>query len=107
MKATVVKTLMMMVTVSFISMKASAQQKVLADSTKINPSIKITAPVNKSSDYLKVTPIRNNYYNSLGAACKAELNFEKSTNVPLRVRLGSLQQTDYMEQKPNAIKPGQ
>ncbi len=107
MKATVVKTLMVVMAVSFVSMKVSAQQKVPSDSTKVNPSIKITAPINKSSDYLKVTPIQNNYYNSLGAACKAELNFEKSTNVPLRVRLGSLQQTDYMEQKPNAIKPGQ
>lgn len=46
-----------------------------------------------------------NYYNSLGAACKVELNLEKATKVPFRFRLGSLQQTDYMEQKPNAQRP--
>lgn len=45
------------------------------------------------------------YYNSLGVACKAELKLEKATRVPFRFRLGSLQQTDYMERKPNAQKP--
>ena len=82
----------------------SAQEKVMPDSTKnIVPK---TQPVLYNPTYLKVAPIQNNYYNQLGAACKMELNFEKSTKVPLRLRLGSLQQTDYMEQKPNAIKPG-
>lgn len=46
-----------------------------------------------------------NYYNSLGVACKAELKLEKATKIPFRFRLGSLQQTDYMERKPNAQKP--
>lgn len=81
-----------------------AQGVASPDSAKIVP-VKV-APVKNPSEYLKVAPIQNNYYNQLGAACKAELNFEKSTKVPLRLRLGSLQQTDYMEQKPNAIKPG-
>jgi len=82
-----------------------AQEKAVNDSTKVVSPASI--PLQKTSpDYLKVTPIQNNYYNQLGAACKLELNFEKSTKVPLRVRLGSLQQTDYMEQKPNAVKPG-
>lgn len=49
--------------------------------------------------------VKYDYYNHLGAACKLEFKFEKTTKVPLRVRLGSLQQTDYLEQKPNAIKP--
>lgn len=45
------------------------------------------------------------YYNSLGIACKAELKLEKATKIPFRFRLGSLQQTDYLERKPNAQKP--
>ncbi len=49
--------------------------------------------------------IQYDYYNSLGAACKAELKLEKATHVPLRIRLGSLAQTDYLEQKPNAARP--
>jgi hypothetical protein len=45
------------------------------------------------------------YYKSLGVACKAELKLEKATKIPFRFRLGSLQQTDYLERKPNAQKP--
>ena len=45
------------------------------------------------------------YYNTLGVACKAELKLEKATKIPFRFRVGSLQQTDYLERKPNAQKP--
>lgn len=55
----------------------------------------------------KISPLSYNYYNSLGAACKAELKLEKATSIPFRFRLGSLAQTDYMEQKPHATKPEQ
>lgn len=55
----------------------------------------------------KMSPLSYNYYNSLGAACKAELKLEKATSIPFRFRLGSLAQTDYMEQKPHAAKPEQ
>lgn len=46
-----------------------------------------------------------NYYDRLGAACKIEYKLEKASGIPFRFRLGSLEQTDYMERKPNAIKP--
>lgn len=49
--------------------------------------------------------VKYDYYKHLGVACKLEFKFEQSTKLPLRLRLGSLQQTDYLEQKPNAIKP--
>jgi len=60
----------------------------------------ITKPV-----LLKPVPVSYNYYNHLGAACKVEFKLEKATSIPFRFRLGSLQQTDYLEQKPNARKP--
>jgi hypothetical protein len=45
------------------------------------------------------------YSNNLSFFCSKELKLEKITSVPFRFRLGSLDYVNYLEQKPNALKP--
>jgi hypothetical protein len=45
------------------------------------------------------------YENQLGFFCKKELQLDKITTIQLRLRLGSLAYVNWMEQKPNALKP--
>jgi hypothetical protein len=43
------------------------------------------------------------YAANLGFFCKQEIKFEKATRIPFKFRLGSVQQCDWMEGKPNTL----
>ena len=61
----------------------------------------------KASNYFLLKPLPPDFYSkNSGIVCKKELQFQKTTSIPLRVRLGSLDYVNYLEQKPNAVKPG-
>lgn len=52
-------------------------------------------------------PLQDPFYSGhLGVICKMELQFDKISPLPFRFRLGSLAYVNWMERKPNAIKPG-
>jgi hypothetical protein len=60
--------------------------------------------LNKKPNPVINAPLAKDFYSChLSFFCKKELQIEKATTLPLRFRLGSLQYTDYLEKKPNAL----
>lgn len=71
----------------------------------VSPAVAMPAPSFYRLNSLPV--ISPSYYcTQLGFFCTKELQLQKLTSLPLRFRLGSLEYVNYLEQKPNAAKPG-
>ena len=70
----------------------------------IRPRLK-TRPANFSMEITDINfnIIRPDFYTqNFGFFCKKELQLEKITRIPVKIRLGSVQQCDWLEGKRNA-----
>ena len=76
----------------------TTQKSLLVPGTRVSfTPIPIEAPFSTNK---KITVLPGDYYTQhFGFFCKKELAFEKFTKVPLRFRLGSLQQCNMLEGK--------
>jgi hypothetical protein len=82
--------------------RMAAQDKII-DQQLVFPAQK---NVFVKKDSLKLAILSPDFYiRHLGFICTQEFRFEKSTKIPLKVRLGSLDYTNYLEQKPHALRP--
>lgn len=84
---------------NFNFLKSSSLRKVKNFSSKKE---ELDSSITSVSDLKKSTPqiVPANFSTcEYGFFCKEELNMEKATKLPIRIRLGSLQQCNYYEGK--------
>ena len=84
----------------------SSNQVILSsDKTIFLPGVAVTnagsmMPVTDMTARASLQTLKNDYYTThFGFFCQKELEFEKKTHIPLRFRLGSLEQCNYLEGK--------
>jgi hypothetical protein len=98
----------------FYRLKPAPEKALKHNTVLLYNKNKFTVPVKKeisASPFINFTPISYSlispgfYTQHFGFFCKKELQMWKITKVPFKFRLGSVQQCDWMEGKPNALRP--
>lgn len=81
--------------------KRLSSSVIFNNSVKIFPAVSVLKKEKKNMILVSVGgTIGGNYYlQHLGFFCKKELMLEKAIKIPIRIRLGSLQQCNYLEGK--------
>jgi hypothetical protein len=99
---------------NFSHLKPTPEKTLKLNTSLIYNKNKITVPVKKATDespFINFNPASYSlispgfYTQHFGFFCKKELQMGKITKIPFKFRLGSVQQCDWMEGKPNATNP--
>ncbi|HEU0111801.1 MAG TPA: hypothetical protein VFQ73_13065 [Flavisolibacter sp.] len=61
-----------------------------------------TVDTNRQNVKIRVLP-QNFYIKTLSFVCKKEVQLQKAISFPLFIRIGSKEQVDYLERKPNTF----
>lgn len=79
---------------------------IVAKAQMTSKPVMLTRPLPDSTIYSGFRLVPENYYsNNLSFFCKKELQIEKITKLPLRFRLGSLDQVNKLEGKHQRFLP--
>jgi len=76
--------------VSHLAIPSFAKSMGISSPVKKQEYVHISAAVMPSADY---------YAQNMGYMCKREWQFEKAAHIPLRIRLGSLDECNFLEGK--------
>jgi len=77
----------------------------MLNSLKSASQLNLRGQADTADRKISLAPLPQNFYKQgLGYFCKKELQLQKTTSLPLFIRLGSKEYVDYLERKPNALK---
>jgi len=77
----------------------------LLNSLKAASQQRLPLPGDSAANRISLKVLPHNFYNQhLSFFCKKEVQLQKLTSLPVYFRLGSKDQVDYLEKKPNAVR---
>ena len=81
---------------------------ILCGPSKVSAQLSLKVLPDTVAKKISLAVIPANFYTQhMGFMCKKEALLQKKTTLHLFIRLGTKDYVDYMERKPNAVKPVQ